>query len=585
MKHLTRLPGLAWRGLTLQLFFIIILPLTALLLVIAFGSIRLHQNAMRTLVGERDRRAVRTAASALGAQISQRMNAIQTLSQSIRSADLAAIETVLEGSDHMLSDFDGGLAVFTSDGELLASNGDPLLWQAFLVGAGEGLSLKTLYPDGLAQGSNLSSAFPHPVNEDLFVAVSAQAPASEQGTGGVVLLGAFAPAEIARLTLEDAFTGHYQTGVIWLDTRKTLLYQNGPGFSDGSPQAHLGVNEALAGQSGASFLPAEDGEHVIAFAPVPPANWALVFEEPWEMVASPMLSYTQMAPLVLVPVLLLTLFALWFGVRQIVQPLQALEEQADALAWGDFAAIEKPVGGIAEIRHLQKGLIHLAHKVRAAQQSLRGYIGSITAAQEEERRRLARDLHDDTIQSLIALKQRVQLAQMDPVAGSTTGSFSELEDLAEKTIDNLRRVTRALRPIYLEDLGLLAALEMLAREVAQATEIQVEFAASGSERRLSSTVELALYRIAQEALNNTVRHAQASRAVVKLSFTDHLDQAVLLEVSDNGRGFDPPKSPADFAPGGHFGLLGIHERVELIGARLEISSSQGKGTRISVHLP
>jgi two-component system sensor histidine kinase UhpB len=310
-------------------------------------------------------------------------------------------------------------------------------------------------------------------------------------------------------------------------------------------------------------------------------NWALVVEEPWEMVASPLLSYTQMAPLVLVPVLLLTLFALWFGVRQIVQPLQALEEQADALAWGNYQAVEKPVGGIAEIRRLQKSLMQMSQKVRAAQQSLHGYIGAITAGQEEERRRLARELHDDTIQSLIALKQRVQLAQMNQSNGSTAQSFSELEDLTEKTIDNLRRVTRALRPIYLEDLGLLAALEMLTREATQITGTEVEFMASGSEQRLSPKVELALYRIAQEALNNVAHHAQASRASVLLTFNT---EDVLLEVLDNGMGFDVPRSPAEFAPSGHYGLLGLFERAELIGADLRIESAIGQGTRIIVRL-
>jgi two-component system sensor histidine kinase UhpB len=299
------------------------------------------------------------------------------------------------------------------------------------------------------------------------------------------------------------------------------------------------------------------------------------------MVASPLLSYTQMAPLVLVPVLRLTLFALWFGVRQIVQPLQALEEQADALAWGNYQAVEKPVGGIAEIRRLQKGLIHMSQKVRAAQQSLHGYIGAITAGQEEERRRLARELHDDTIQSLIALKQRVQLAEMKQMNGSTAQSYSELEELTEKTIDNLRRVTRALRPIYLEDLGLLAALEMLTREMSQITGTQIEFKTNGSEQRLSPKVELALYRIAQEALNNIAHHAKASHASVSLNF---MPAEVLLEIVDNGQGFEVPRSPAEFAPGGHYGLLGLFERAELIGADLHIESNIGQGTRVAVRL-
>jgi signal transduction histidine kinase len=274
--------------------------------------------------------------------------------------------------------------------------------------------------------------------------------------------------------------------------------------------------------------------------------------------------------------------ALWFGLRWIVKPLQALESKAATLAWGEFSAIEQPVGGIAEIRRLQSELIHMARKVKAAQQSLHSYIGAITAGQEDERRRLARELHDDTIQSLIALKQRVQLAQLAAKDGHSENSLTEVVSLTEQAIENVRRQTRALRPIYLEDLGLVTALEMLAREASQAADIPVEFLRRGTEVRLNPNVELALYRMAQEALNNVNRHAQASQAYLNISFTP---QEVTLQVADNGKGFDVPKSPAEFAPGGHFGLLGLYERAELIGARLEIYSSPGQGSQITVHLP
>jgi len=305
-------------------------------------------------------------------------------------------------------------------------------------------------------------------------------------------------------------------------------------------------------------------------------------EEPWETVDSPTLRTTQIAPLVLVPVLLLTLIALWFGLRRIVQPLQALESKAATLAGGGFSAIEQSVGGITEIRRLQAELIHMARQVKAAQQSLHSYIGAITARQEEERRRLSRELHDDTIQSLIALKQRVQLAQLATKNGSSEGSLSEVVSLTEQAIENVRRQTRALRPIYLEDLGLVTALEMLSRETSLAANISVEFQHKGDEIRLDPAIELAFYRMAQELLSNISRHAQAKKATLHISFTS---QAVTIQVTDNGQGFEVPKSPSEFAPGGHFGLLGLHERAELIGAELEIQSNPGLGSQVTVTLP
>ncbi len=120
-------------------------------------------------------------------------------------------------------------------------------------------------------------------------------------------------------------------------------------------------------------------------------------------------------------------------------------------------------------------------------------------------------------------------------------------------------MTRALRPIYLEDLRLVTALEMLVRETSQNNSINIEFQKSGEEQRLSREVELALYRMAQEALNNVVRHSQAKHADLHISFGE---KGIKLEVSDDGIGFDMPKSPTDFAPSGHFGLLGVHERAD-----------------------
>jgi len=298
--------------------------------------------------------------------------------------------------------------------------------------------------------------------------------------------------------------------------------------------------------------------------------------------SDPALELTLVAPLVLIPPLLFAVAALWFGARQIVRPIQQLEGKATALALGDFASIQEPVDGIAEVQHLQSALADMSRKVQAAQEGLRDYIGAITAAQEEERMRLARELHDDTIQAVIALKQRVELAQRAAGDPASRGALSELGSLAEQTIENLRRLTHALRPIYLEDLGLVPALQMLAREAGQSKGLEIQFQQTGRERRLSPDAELALYRIAQEALNNVIRHSRATRAELQLDFEG---KEIRVQVKDNGVGFAVPPSPTDLAPSGHFGLLGMRERAELIGARLQVRSQPGQGTVLTVWLP
>lgn len=217
----------------------------------------------------------------------------------------------------------------------------------------------------------------------------------------------------------------------------------------------------------------------------------------------------------------------------------------------------------------------MAQKVKLAQQSLRGYLGAVTEGQEEERRRLARDLHDETIQSLIALNQRIQLAQLKASEESTVSQLIEMQQMAEQTIEDLRRLTRDLRPIYLEDLGLVPALDMLARDTSQILQIPVSCRVSGEERRLPPQVELALYRMSQEGLSNVARHAQATCAELHLDFEE---EEIRLVVRDDGRGFVVPESPAQMTTNGHFGLLGIQERAELIGAHMIIESETDKGT-------
>jgi len=142
---------------------------------------------------------------------------------------------------------------------------------------------------------------------------------------------------------------------------------------------------------------------------------------------------------------------------------------------------------------------------------MRDYMAAVTMAQEEERKRLARELHDETVQALIALGQRIEMAQkaLDKDPEKARQRLAELSALANDTQQEVRRFSRALRPLYLEDLGFVPALEMLAQEVERQNGLAVSIRTEGTVRRLTPDLELAAYRIAQEGLNNVIRHAQA----------------------------------------------------------------------------
>lgn len=561
----------AWRGSTLQSIAIIVIPLTLVLVVISLGSFEIHQNIMRNLVGERDKRSTQSAAGAIGSEIHHRLFAIQSLALMVNGSPPGDLQSQLDEFKTLLVDFDHGSALIDIRGTVLAETGDAAFWQSLTSAPGFSEVLQS------SSQQMLSTKFNDPTTSDPVVLISARS-----RDGSRIALGAFSPVKLMSHSLQEIFPLGGDTTIYVIDSNYRVLFHAGPDTLESKPADHPGISAAIHGQSGALYVKSGKDEHVVAYSPISTVDWAIITEESWEKVSNPTLRASQIIPLVLIPALLISMLALWFGARQIVRPLQELESKAAKLAWGDFQEIEKPVGGIAEIRDLQTELAHMAKQLQVAQDSLHSYIGAITLGQEAERLRLARELHDDTIQSLIALKQRVQLVRLPRKKDNLPADLQELETLIEQAIADLRRTTQALRPIYLEDLGMVTALEMLTRETGQNSGIKVEFHCQGDQRRLPSEVELALYRVAQEAINNAVQHANASHIQISLDFGLQL---LRMEIKDDGRGFDVPKTPAEFAPKGHFGLLGLFERVELIRAKLDISSSPGLGTSLTITLP
>lgn len=561
------LPGLRWRGFTLQLFLLTILPLTVLVFGAVLLSQSLHHQAMVQLVGDRNLRAVRAATDALSMQLEQKVNNLRTAARILEAgATLAGDSPALE---LIGTEFDGGLGLYDTQDSLISSlNG--------------GNYLQSLP----ASQSNFWAQIKAPQPQSAILTTDTQFPGGTLVWAGLklpdgrVLVGGFLLEQVIQQTVASILTTN-QARMLVVNQAGELLYYSGDRATLGQPLDLPGVAEALNGESGVNTVASHHGDLVTAFSTIPQAGWALVLEENWEEIATPFLNTTQSAPLLLAPLLVLALIALWFGARQIIQPLQELEVKASRLAHGDFAAIRKPVGGIAEIRQLQNVLSGTADDLESAQDALRGYIGAITAGVEKERRGLARELHDDTLQALIALNQRFQLARASAATDEERASITQLQQMTEQTIANLRRIVRGLRPIYLEDLGLAAALEMLAKESTQVGSTPVKFEVSGEPHRLAPEVEVALYRMAQEALSNAQQHAQALQIWLLLRFTPEI---VTLTISDDGTGFEVPETPDVYARQGHFGLLSLTERAELIGGNLKIWSGS-KGTKIEVTVP
>ncbi len=216
-------------------------------------------------------------------------------------------------------------------------------------------------------------------------------------------------------------------------------------------------------------------------------------------------------------------------------------------------------------------------------ENMRFYARKITQAQESERKRIARELHDDTIQSLIGLTRHMEALTTSevPLPESASRRIGDLQQATGDVIKRVRRFSQDLRPSILDDLGLLPTLEEITTNLNQ-DGLQSEFRIVGEERRLSSEAELTLFRIAQEALNNVRKHAQATRVVTTVELSD---SAVRMTVEDNGTGFRPPTLADHPAPASKLGLIGMQERARLLSGTLVIESTPGQGTKVIANVP
>ena len=206
--------------------------------------------------------------------------------------------------------------------------------------------------------------------------------------------------------------------------------------------------------------------------------------------------------------------------------------------------------------------------LRVARDSLR----RVVAGQELERRRLARELHDETGQALTSILLGLKAVEDAHSEEQLRAAGEELRELIVATLQDVRRLAVQLRPTALDDFGLVAAVERLARTISDATGIAVDVESRLGAERLAEEVETTLYRIVQEALTNVVKHAQARNVTVLLVRRDGSMAAV---IEDDGRGFDPGALGDD-----GLGFLGMRERVALLDGRLTIESSPGAGTTL-----
>lgn len=268
--------------------------------------------------------------------------------------------------------------------------------------------------------------------------------------------------------------------------------------------------------------------------------------------------------------------------RAAFRPLSALQVAAQAVRGGDFSARAiMPRDSDPQVADLAKTLNATLDELERDRVQLRSLASQVIHAQEDERRRLSRELHDDTAQVLFA--QLLRLSALKGIADPEVQSLaSSLEQLTSEALESVRRLALELRPPALDDLGLVAALGDLAQRYSEAMSIPIDYEHRGPRGRLRSDIELVLYRVAQEALTNALKHGQPRRIWIDL---DRSAEDVTLSIRDDGHGFDPGNVVISDGRGLGLGMFGMEERVALVNGRFRVWSSPGKGVEIFAFVP
>jgi signal transduction histidine kinase len=566
-----------------QAILLIILLLSLVLLLTVGVTFLAYQRVSQVLAESRDQELARVSADRLAESMADFARGLKVLADldQMQSGEPTLQEQTLDAGRELIADFtnqDGGVIILDANGFVSVTRP----FRPDLIG--QDFSRESYFQNARALPAAaffFSDILPEPgTGEDIIVI--AVPIINREGDFVGVVAGRFylqfqrLGQEIQKLKVEGEGTAYLvdKTGRLIYHPISALI---GTDFSRQAAVQQL----QQAGQDGA-LTTQQQPRTVEGYALVDITGWGLVIGEPWSQAVQPAAEAIRPVSIVLIVGVITVAIIVSLGVQRVTDPIQNLLVQTRQVAAGDYDA-KVTLSRIKEIKELGMAFNDMVEQIRRYRAGVRQYVADITRTQEEERKRIARELHDDTVQSLIAINQRLELtrASLDDPAEARP-RLTEVKTMVTGAIASVRQFSRDLRPLTLEDLGLIAALQYQINQLAQSEKLEVNLEVRGDAAGLPADLEVAIFRIMQETLNNVKKHAKATRVDVLADFTTH---DIELVVKDDGIGFDMPEAITDFASSGSFGMMGLQERAQLFGGNVFIRSEPNHGTTVHLTMP
>ncbi|NCC79795.1 MAG: sensor histidine kinase [Clostridia bacterium] len=321
--------------------------------------------------------------------------------------------------------------------------------------------------------------------------------------------------------------------------------------------------------------------YTIAVYPMLQRNLFVLAAVSWDKLLGPMVSLTTFWPFIMGILGLIGIFSVYIMWQKVIMPLKDLEEEVSMLSWGEEVPLKNAPEAVTELQKLREALVVLANSAIDKVQLSRRYVNDLVKVQEEERARISREIHDGPLQDLTALIQRLRLLSLDidsPVEREK--QLEEAKSAAMAGVKEMRELCNNLTPPWL-DLGIAQALTELSER--QSAQLNIKIHLDLQEiPDLSDEATLAFFRVAQEAVNNSARHADAENVSISLKNTGKM---ILLQIEDDGKGFEVLDNFTELRVQGHRGLSNMRERMSIVGGHFSIFSTPGKGTVIRCELP